>query len=71
MSISVDTDKQSRLESKDKRLWNMMQAKQDHEAEQAEVRSRTLRLRALRLAEEAKNPPSQKPKRRAKASVKS
>lgn len=70
MSISVDNDKQTRLALKEKRLWDMKKAMQDHETEQAAVRSKTARLRALRLAEEAKAPPpSEKPKRRTKKPV--
>ncbi len=71
MPIPIDNEKQTRLALKEKRQWDMTLAMQDHEAEQVAVRSKTARLRALRLAEEAKNPPSQKPKRRAKKSVKS
>jgi hypothetical protein len=70
MSISADNEKQTRLALKEKRLWDMKKAKQDHEAAQAAVRSKTVRLRALRLAEEAKQAPAPKPKRRAKAAVK-
>jgi hypothetical protein len=69
MSISADNEKQTRLALKEKRLWDMKKAMQDHETEQAAVRSKTARLRALRLAEEAKTPPVQKPKRRAKKTV--
>jgi len=71
MPIPVDDEKQTRLALKEKRLWDMAQAMQDHEAEQVAIRSKTARLRALRLAEEAKTPPSQKPKRRVKKPVKS
>lgn len=69
MPISVDNDKQTRLALKEKRLWDMKKAMQDHETEQAAVRSKTARLRALRLAEEAKAVPTEKPKRRTKKPV--
>jgi hypothetical protein len=69
MPISADNDKQTRIALKEKRLWDMKKAMQDHETEQAAVRSKTARLRALRLAEEAKAPPSEKPKRRTKKAV--
>jgi hypothetical protein len=67
MSTNVENEERTaRIALKEKRLWDATRAMHEHEAEKSAVQSKTVRLRALRLAEEARNPPVGKPKRRAK-----
>jgi hypothetical protein len=62
MSLNSKTTQQrgSAAEMKERRAREAAQAVRDYEANRAAVRAKTERLRSLRLAREAGNPPTKK-----------
>ena len=67
MSSSNEREDQAiKTAMKEERARDAKRAMQEYEAEKAAVRAKTARLRALRLANEARNPPQEKTKKKAK-----
>jgi hypothetical protein len=68
MSLNSRTTQQqgSAAEIKERRAREAAQAVRDYEANRVAVRAKTERLRSLRLAREAGNPPTKKPRMTAK-----